>query len=214
MPRPAAARSSAIARPMPLEPPVINAASTRSDGTVRGRACARFPVTVERRTAALEHAGDAGGAFDPDPNRDPRPELARLDRAQGSRRRNAKTLFVPVFVETRRGRARHRRRRQHVHRLRRRHRLPRRRALERRRHERRARAGRPLPAHRLHDHAVRLVRRARRAAAARGCRSAGRPRPRSSTAAPRRSRTPSRSRGGDRAPGGDRVRRRVPRAHA
>ena len=56
-----------------------------------------------------------------------------------------------------------------------------------------ARAGRPLPAHRLHDRAVRGLRRAGRAAAGTRLRSRARRRRPSSTPAPRPSRTPSRS---------------------
>ncbi len=148
-----------------------------------------------------------------DPHRDSGTPLPRLDRAQGTGHRERQGALGTRVRRARRGRPRDRCRRQHVHRLRRRHRLSRGRALQRRRDGRGAGAGRALPAHGLHGHAVRLVRRARRAPVRppadhrrdeggvlqqrrRGGRERGQDR-----------------QGGDGTPGRDRLRGRVPRPH-
>ena len=127
---------------------------------------------------------------------------------------NAKAPVGAGLRRARRGRARHGRRRQHVHRLRRRHRLPRRRALQRRRHGGGAGAGRALPAHRLHDHALRLVRRAGRAAV-RAPADLGRDEGRVLQQRRRGRRERRQDRQGRHRPAGrDRLRGRLPRAHA
>ena len=87
--------------------------------------------------------------------------LARKERVIA----DAKSIYLPIVIDHAHGVRRHRRRRQHVPGLDRRHRLPERGAHQRGGVGRAARPGRPLPAHRLHDGAVRVLRRAGRAAA-------------------------------------------------
>ena len=163
--QPAASRSSAIARPIPLEPPVISAAGMAGEHNVaptdlRYSARERRAAPARSRPRHEEHRGKVHLH---------RPTSPARSRASGSRARKPSSRTPrrcgPDLRRARLGRDAHRRRRQHLHRLRRRHRLPRRRALEPRGHGSREGAGRPLPAHRLHDRALRLVRRARRAPA-------------------------------------------------
>ena len=101
----------------------------------------------------------------------PGPRSRGDPRAQGARDRRRQEHLPADRDRSCPWHRRHRCRRQHLPRLDRRHRLPQRRPHQRGGVGGAAPAGRPLPAHRLHDGALRVVRRAGRAAARAACRS-------------------------------------------